>query len=218
MSMTQPTCCELRKALTPLIAACETFGQGYYGAHECDQTAYKKRCDGIDGIKQSLPKVKAALSAPCSPSEYPHNPDHPIGTCVKCGEEMVYNVPRMGPNGGFIHKATGKYECSPSEHTCSFDADGSPCRICHKTFAQTLEESKQQHCPACSPNEPDATDEEIAREAASQIIFKLNGIRVERDIDEEVVEEVILVALRRRSASRDKRNESKSNNEISKHL
>jgi hypothetical protein len=42
---------------------------------------------------------------------YPHNPDHKIGTCSKCGNEMVYNVPRLGPDGGFVHKANGKFEC-----------------------------------------------------------------------------------------------------------
>lgn len=40
-----------------------------------------------------------------------HNPQHQIGTCGKCGGEMVYNVPRLGANGGYIHKATGKFQC-----------------------------------------------------------------------------------------------------------
>lgn len=40
-----------------------------------------------------------------------HNPAHPIGTCGDCGEEMVYNVPRIGPDGGFVHEATGKLLC-----------------------------------------------------------------------------------------------------------
>ena len=43
---------------------------------------------------------------------YGHNPAHPIGTCRGCGEEMTYNVPRLGPDGGFVHKWTGRYECS----------------------------------------------------------------------------------------------------------
>ncbi len=42
---------------------------------------------------------------------FPHNPAHPIGTCAKCGEEMVYNVPRLGPDGGFIHKSSASFEC-----------------------------------------------------------------------------------------------------------
>lgn len=45
------------------------------------------------------------------PGKHPHNPAHECGTCANCGEEMRWNVPRMGPAGGFIHKATGKYEC-----------------------------------------------------------------------------------------------------------
>ncbi len=43
--------------------------------------------------------------------KYPHNPNHKIGTCSECGEEMVYNVPRLGANGGFIHKETGGLSC-----------------------------------------------------------------------------------------------------------
>lgn len=47
-------------------------------------------------------------------ARYPHNPAHQCGTCAACGEEMRWNVPRMGPAGGFVHKASGKYECAPS--------------------------------------------------------------------------------------------------------
>jgi hypothetical protein len=45
--------------------------------------------------------------------QYPWNPKHPIGTCADCGKEMVYNVPRMGPDGGFVHKDTGSLTCGP---------------------------------------------------------------------------------------------------------
>jgi len=48
------------------------------------------------------------------------NPAHPIGTCCTCGEEMAYNVPRLGKNGGFVHKATGKFSCSDKD-TAKFD-------------------------------------------------------------------------------------------------
>lgn len=34
-----------------------------------------------------------------------------IGTCGHCGAEMRYNVPRLGPNGGYVHKATGRFDC-----------------------------------------------------------------------------------------------------------
>src|ERR1035437_7679679 len=43
--------------------------------------------------------------------QYGYNPAHIIATCGDCGAEMVYNVPRMGPGGGFVHKATGKLQC-----------------------------------------------------------------------------------------------------------
>lgn len=44
-------------------------------------------------------------------TEFSHNPAHEIGTCARCGEEMVYNVPRLGPVGGFVHKSDGQYLC-----------------------------------------------------------------------------------------------------------
>ncbi len=43
--------------------------------------------------------------------KFPWNPRHPIGTCQQCGGEMVYNVPRLGPDGGYVHKETGKLLC-----------------------------------------------------------------------------------------------------------
>ena len=47
-------------------------------------------------------------------ANYGHNPTHAIGTCGNCGAEMVYNVPRLGPSGGFVHKATGSLVCENS--------------------------------------------------------------------------------------------------------
>lgn len=41
------------------------------------------------------------------------NPSHQCGTCAFCGGEMAYNVPRLGPNGGFIHRDTGDFLCKP---------------------------------------------------------------------------------------------------------
>lgn len=45
---------------------------------------------------------------------YAHNPAHLIGTCAKCGEEMIFNVPRLGANGGYVHKSNGKFDCNNS--------------------------------------------------------------------------------------------------------
>lgn len=42
---------------------------------------------------------------------FKYNPAHEIGTCAKCGKEMIYNVPRLGAAGGFIHKDTRDFEC-----------------------------------------------------------------------------------------------------------
>lgn len=56
-----------------------------------------------------------------------HNPAHAIGTCGKCGEEMVYNVPRLGPDGGYVHKATGKLQCEqPNDQAEASGARGRP--------------------------------------------------------------------------------------------
>ena len=45
--------------------------------------------------------------------KYTWNPAHPIGTCADCGGEMVHNCPRLGANGGYIHKETGSVLCGP---------------------------------------------------------------------------------------------------------
>ena len=55
--------------------------------------------------------MKPPNKEPTAPKEFPHNPAHPIGTCAKCGGEMVHNVPRIGTDGGFVHKETGRTEC-----------------------------------------------------------------------------------------------------------
>jgi hypothetical protein len=47
-----------------------------------------------------------------SPEMKPHNPAHLIGTCAGCGMEMVYNVPRLGSVAGFVHKASGRFDCA----------------------------------------------------------------------------------------------------------
>lgn len=45
-------------------------------------------------------------------SDYGYNPKHYIGTCRRCGGEMVYNVPRFGAHGGFIHQESGRFLCA----------------------------------------------------------------------------------------------------------
>jgi hypothetical protein len=45
---------------------------------------------------------------------YSYNKSHEIATCAKCGREMRYNVPRLGPDGGYVHNDTGKYDCGES--------------------------------------------------------------------------------------------------------
>lgn len=33
-------------------------------------------------------------------------------TCAGCGREMIFNVPRMGPAGGYVHADSGKLLCA----------------------------------------------------------------------------------------------------------
>lgn len=41
---------------------------------------------------------------------------HPVPpTCSACGMAMRYNVPRLGPDGGFVHCATGKLACGTGD-------------------------------------------------------------------------------------------------------
>lgn len=70
----------------------------------------------------------AALRGPASLPvvEYPYNPAHKIGTCGKCGGEMAYNVPRLGPDGGFI-RADGRFLC---------DAAGSALPVRSRRYGQ----------------------------------------------------------------------------------
>ena len=51
-------------------------------------------------------------------TEIKYNPKHAIGTCGLCGKEIVYNVVRLGPDGGFIHKDTGTFACIKISHNC----------------------------------------------------------------------------------------------------
>lgn len=36
---------------------------------------------------------------------------HELPRCAFCGEEMRYNVPRLGHNGGYVHAASGSPLC-----------------------------------------------------------------------------------------------------------
>lgn len=54
------------------------------------------------------------------------NSNHPIGTCGHCGGEMVYNVPRLGSNGGYVHKSTGSLLCVADKLGPLVDTDQGP--------------------------------------------------------------------------------------------
>jgi hypothetical protein len=89
-------------------------------------SAYRRECEAAERVRVALPYVKKLRGGQPGPhsarapyknimGDFPYNPEHPIGTCARCGQEMIYNVPRMGPNGGFVHKASGKLMCDDLE-------------------------------------------------------------------------------------------------------
>jgi len=72
--------------------------------------------------------------------KYSYNPAHPHGTCADCGEEMVYNVPRLGSTGGYVHKNTGKLFCeeSPYCRECGSCAESGCCPPSNCTAVKCL--------------------------------------------------------------------------------
>jgi len=66
----------------------------------------------ITNVVPEKADLLAKLGVNGKDSAFPHNPAHPIGTCSECGGEMTFNVPRLGPGGGYIHKATGRCLCN----------------------------------------------------------------------------------------------------------
>src|ERR1700674_2190513 len=63
-----------------------------------------------EGGKVGL-ETQSPQGNPHEETGYPYNPKHAIGTCASCGKEMSWNVPRLGPDGGFIHKDSGGFMC-----------------------------------------------------------------------------------------------------------
>jgi hypothetical protein len=61
-----------------------------------------------------------------------------LATCVKCGAAMVFNVPRLGPSGGYIHAQARSFLC--------------PCPKCGSGRRTAL----QTHCAECSFEFPPA--------------------------------------------------------------
>lgn len=62
-------------------------------------------------VSPDLAPVANADSGEQKIKEFPYNPAHPVGTCAKCGGEMVHNVPRLGAGGGFVHKINASIVC-----------------------------------------------------------------------------------------------------------
>lgn len=84
------------------------------------------KCHELEEKNKKLQKEVEALKNACSQCPDPklaqdfmrektmhhlHNPQHPMGTCATCGGEMIYNVPRLKENGGFVHKSNGWGQC-----------------------------------------------------------------------------------------------------------
>lgn len=68
---------------------------------------------GRNLLGKSLMKVRELLQMN---NQFSWNPAHPLGTCARCGEEMVYNIPRLGADGGFVHKETRQLLCADQEN------------------------------------------------------------------------------------------------------
>ena len=45
------------------------------------------------------------------------------GICQDCGQAMVYNVPRLGPTGGFVHERTRNFGCEANKTLVDSHAD-----------------------------------------------------------------------------------------------
>jgi hypothetical protein len=51
----------------------------------------------------------------------PTSPDKSTGHwCAHCGAAMRFNIPRMGPAGGFVHALTGSLLCGPQPSSAFF--------------------------------------------------------------------------------------------------
>ena len=50
--------------------------------------------------------------------------DKPKYTCTGCGKEMRLNVPRLGPDAGFVHKDTGNVWCENAWENREKEEDG----------------------------------------------------------------------------------------------
>lgn len=56
--------------------------------------------------------LKAQIKATMVPNQPPNNQScNSVGSCGHCGQEMAYNIPRLGISSGFIHKESREYQC-----------------------------------------------------------------------------------------------------------
>jgi len=77
-----------------------------------DYSQFSAACASADNYRFTRRTAGARCAvAGGSAALFPYNPEHAVGTCAKCGREMIYNVPRLGPGGGFIHKTTMSFDC-----------------------------------------------------------------------------------------------------------
>jgi hypothetical protein len=85
------------------------------------QKSWNKMMEDIRKVIEHEPlesiedKIKKIIYNTCG-----YNPSQTVGTCSKCGEEMLFTVPRIGRDGGYIHKSTGKFLCKDEKPSVSF--------------------------------------------------------------------------------------------------
>ena len=110
---------------------------------------------GLETVAKPLLEVPEQDSVPSAPPMETNT-----YTCGKCGAEMTYNVPRLGPNGGFVHKATGRLECSNAITAPNADAQ--------RGRDSTSLSSQEDRGVSAAASAPLLTDEQI--DARLQIV------------------------------------------------
>jgi len=79
----------------------------------------------LDDWKARYDTQRAEITAASSAQS--HEPIRPV-LCAQCGGEMVFNVPRLGPSGGYVHATTGSPLCAcPQCGSTSRSALGTHC-------------------------------------------------------------------------------------------
>lgn len=102
------------------------------------------------------------------------NPDKSTGNwCLDCGHAMRYNVPRLGPNGGFIHADTNQLQCGPRKEPEQNIAYTLPVAVvCRPDFLETLLEAAMGSTTKELPYVPDFAGLAVHEKAGQKEAWK----------------------------------------------